>query len=61
MLGRYFDATRGSWPYYYSVGTLNMPPLGEACVCVPLVVTGIRLNYEGMTLTNLEVYHDVAV
>ena len=57
MLGRYFDATRGSWPYYYSVGTLNMPPLGEAC----LVVTGILLNCEGMTRTNLEVYHVAAV
>ena len=59
MLGRYFDATRGSWPYYYSVGTLNMPPLGEACV--PLVVTGILLNCEGMTRANLEVHHVAAV
>ena len=31
------------------------------CVCVPLVVTGILLNCEGMMRTNLEVFHDVAV
>ena len=59
MPGHYFDATRGSWPYYYFVSALNMPPLGEGgvcvCVCVPLVVTGIRLNFEETTRTNLEV------
>ena len=27
----------------------------QPCVCVPLVVTGIRLNFEGTTRTNLEV------
>ena len=32
MLGRYFDATRGSWPCYYFVDT---PFLGEVCVCAP--------------------------